>query len=241
MIKVLAAELSDQGRLSRGKRYWAEDAVVDIVVGHGAVTAVIQGSRPDPYVVTIEATEGTGVPSKREVWITCTCPDDGVETEACKHAVAALFALSDEVAIEPALIERWRTGSAQAAPGGRDRSRRGRATATRAADGRTRAPIPSRHPAIRSPTSWRCCSAPPTEPSPPEFPDVTPIQHTDIRDRQLSDVLADAIEHLAIDWGDVQGSGRGQPLRLPPSSPSPLGIDAARLTRSTVRAYSPRP
>ena len=45
MIKVLAAELSDQGRLSRGKRYWAEDAVVDIVVGHGAVTGVIQGSR----------------------------------------------------------------------------------------------------------------------------------------------------------------------------------------------------
>ena len=77
MIKVLAAELSDQGRLSRGKRYWAEDAVVDIVVGHGAVTAVIQGSRPDPYVVTIEATQGTGVPSKREVWISCTCPDDG--------------------------------------------------------------------------------------------------------------------------------------------------------------------
>ena len=35
----------------------------------------------------------------------------------------------------------------------------------------------------------------------PEFPEVTPIQHTGIRDRQLSDVLADAIEHLAIDWG----------------------------------------
>ena len=46
MIKVLAAEMSDQGRLSRGKRYWADDAVVDIVVGHGAVTAEIQGSRP---------------------------------------------------------------------------------------------------------------------------------------------------------------------------------------------------
>ena len=112
MIKVLAAELSDQGRLSRGKRYWIEDAVVDLVVGHGAVTAVIQGSRPDPYVVTIEATEGKGVPSKREVWITCTCPDDGMEL-ACKHAVAALFALSDEVAVEPALLERWRTGSSR--------------------------------------------------------------------------------------------------------------------------------
>ena len=46
MIKVLAAEISDQGRLSRGKRYWADDAVVDIVVGHGAVTAEIQGVPP---------------------------------------------------------------------------------------------------------------------------------------------------------------------------------------------------
>ena len=53
MIKVLAAEMSDQGRLARGKRYWTDDAVIDIVVGHGAVTAEIQGSRPEPYVVTI--------------------------------------------------------------------------------------------------------------------------------------------------------------------------------------------
>jgi SWIM zinc finger len=198
MIKVLAAELSDQGRLSRGKRYWAEDAVVDIVVGHGAVTAVIQGSRPDPYVVTIEASQGTGVPSKREVWITCTCPDDGVETEACKHAVAALFALSDEVAIEPALIERWRTGSARRRP----------APAAGLAE-----VVPIRR---EQPQAASAPEPPPRDPvadelamllgaphgaAPPEFPDVQPIQHTDIRDRQLSDVLADAIEHLAIDWG----------------------------------------
>ena len=44
MIKVLAAELSDQGRLSRGKRYWSEDAVVDIVVGHGAAVGAFQNA-----------------------------------------------------------------------------------------------------------------------------------------------------------------------------------------------------
>ena len=200
MIKVLAAELSDQGRLSRGKRYWAEDAVVDIVVGHGAVTAVIQGSRPDPYVVTIEATQGTGVPSKREVWITCTCPDDGVETEACKHAVAALFALSDEVAIEPALIERWRTGSSRrrpAAPSGLAEVvplRRAQPTA---------APASEPEPPPRDPVADELAMllGAPNGATSPEFPDFTPIQHTGIRDRELSDVLADAIEHLAIDWG----------------------------------------
>lgn len=114
MIKVLAAEMSDQGRLQRGKRYWADSAVVDIVVGHGAVTAEIQGSRPMPYVVTIEATPGAGVPGKREVWVRCTCPDDaGTGVEACKHAVAAFFALSDEVAIDPDLLDRWRGGSGE--------------------------------------------------------------------------------------------------------------------------------
>ncbi len=102
MIKVLAAEMSDQGRLARGKRYWADDAVIDIVVGHGAVTAEIQGSRPQPYVVTIEASGGSGVPGKREVWAQCTCPDDaGTGVDLCKHAVAAFFALADEVTIEP--------------------------------------------------------------------------------------------------------------------------------------------
>ena len=196
MVKVLAAELSDQGRLSRGKRYWAEDAVVDLVVGHGAVTAVIQGSRPDPYVVTIEATQGTGVPSKREVWITCTCPDDGMEL-ACKHAVAALFALSDEVAIEPGLIERWRTGS----------NRRRPATAGLAEVVPIRRdPVevaPAGEPATsRDPIAEEVgmLLGAPDGASLPEFPTVTTIQHVGIRDMQLADVLHDAIDHLEINW-----------------------------------------
>lgn len=201
MIKVLAAELSDQGRLSRGKRYWAEDAVVDVVVGHGAVTAVIQGSRPDPYVVTIEASEGQGVPSKREVWMTCTCPDDGVEM-ACKHAVAALFALSDEVAIEPALLDRWRAGSnrgrpatpglAEVIPIRRDSRRATERIAT--AD---QPPEPPRDPVADE--IGMLLSAPDGA-TLPEVPVVPPLQHTGIRDRKLAEVLADAIAHLEVNW-----------------------------------------
>src|SRR5262245_35592902 len=178
MIKVLAAELTDQGRLSRGKRYWAEDAVVDLVVGHGAVTAVIQGSRPDPYVVTIEATEGTGVPSKREVWITCTCPDDG-EMEACKHAVAALFALSDEVAIEPALLVRWRSGSRRKPAGGALAEvvplRRNEPQAAPAR--RTPEPEPP-DPVVEE---LAVLLAAPNGASPPEFPQIVPVVHAGIR------------------------------------------------------------
>ncbi len=110
MIKVLAAEMSDQQRLARGKRYHSDAAVVDIVIGHGVLTAEVQGSRPEPYVVTIEADGGDGVPGRREIWAQCTCPDDdGSGASLCKHGVAAMFALSDEVSIEPELLNRWRT------------------------------------------------------------------------------------------------------------------------------------
>ena len=111
MLKVLAAELSDSGRLGRGKELWAANAVVDVVVGHGAVTAEVQGSRSQPYVVTVETEPGSGTPRKADLWVQCTCPDDaGTGGDACKHVVAALFALSDEVAVEPELLERWRGG-----------------------------------------------------------------------------------------------------------------------------------
>ena len=208
MIKVLAAELSDQGRLSRGKRYWADDAVVDLVIGHGAVTAEIQGSRRDPYVVTIEATAGTGVPSKREVWISCTCPDDGAATEACKHAVAALFALSDEIAIEPELIGRWRGGPATSMP---ERSDAAESAPTGLAE-----VVPLRPDrAAELPHERRPERPPPRDPAldevalllaapngtaAPQYPEVTPIAHPAIRDRLLAEVLEDALDHLAINW-----------------------------------------
>ncbi len=221
MIKVLAAELSDQGRLSRGKRYWADDAVIDIVVGHGAVTAEIQGSRSEPYVVTLEASGGSGVPTKRELWVQCTCPDDtGTGLDACKHAVAALFALSDEVAIDPTLIDRWRASRRQV----RDREE---ATVTslptidrgddRLRDDRLRgdglrdepedgdgvdADVIELHPARIDPVgdTISMLLQSPTGAAPPSFPDPSPIDHPGIRDRLLAEVLDDALDHLAIRW-----------------------------------------
>ena len=211
MVKVLAAELSDQGRLSRGKRYWTDDAVVDIVVGHGAVTAEVQGNRPDPYVVTLEAAGGSGVPTKRELWVQCTCPDDtGTGADACKHAVAALFALSDEIAVEPELVDRWRQ-SARAARG-HDAAVTRLPTATSDdldGDAEDEAPAGSEREAdvielrprpdpdlaaiallLQAPTGAPLA----------ELPEVVPIEHTGLRDRQLADVLDDALDHLGIRW-----------------------------------------
>jgi hypothetical protein len=211
MIKVLAAEMSDQGRLARGKRYWADDAVVDIVVGHGAVTAEIQGSRPQPYVVTIEASGGAGIPGKRDVWAQCTCPDDtGTGVDLCKHSVAAFFALADEVTIEPELVDRWRASAR------RPRADEPRVDPPEVADGdddggddldddidddgpgadvielrpRSVAESDAISPLLRAPAGA----------SAPVFPDVDEVDHGPIRQRLLGEVLDDALDHLAIRW-----------------------------------------
>lgn len=221
MIKVLAAELSDQGRLSRGKRYWADDAVVDIVIGHGAVTAEVQGGRPEPYIVTIEAEGGSGVPTKREIWVQCTCPDDsGFGNEACKHAVAAMFALSDEVAIDPTVVERWRASRRSI-----DRSNVTDLPRPSAPDDTEERERPAdviplrrtwrdevdaaRPPAPEVPTEPEhdpeideiaVLLASPSGSPPPELPTPEPLSHPPGASGLLADVLADALDHLAIRW-----------------------------------------
>lgn len=204
MIKVLAAELSDQGRLSRGKRYWADDAVVDIVIGHGAVTAEVQGGRQQPYVVTLEAAGGSGVPSKRELWVQCTCPDDaGTGANACKHAVAAMFALADEVAIEPELVDRWRQSARAARTGDTVRPLHPPATSeSESIDDEARdAEVIELRPRIdHELESIAILLQAPAGAAPPEFGEVEPISHAGIRDRLLAEVLDDALDHLAIRW-----------------------------------------
>jgi hypothetical protein len=111
MLRVLAAEMSDAARLSRGKRYWSDQAVIDLHVGPGVATAEVQGSRRSPYVAVLRVGPGSGAPSRRDVDVACSCPDDdGTGIHACKHVVAALFALADEVSIEPEVLQRWRGG-----------------------------------------------------------------------------------------------------------------------------------
>jgi hypothetical protein len=52
---------------------------------------------------------GDGMPLRRDISFTCTCPDDGNwDGYACKHVVATLFTLSDELLLEPDLLDLWR-------------------------------------------------------------------------------------------------------------------------------------
>jgi hypothetical protein len=108
-MKVLAAEMSDPSRLRRGKQYAKDGSVLDIVIDPGTVTCEIQGSRSTPYIAMVTVTPGNGMPLRRDVGYTCTCPDnDNWDNYACKHVVATMFTLSDEFLLEPELLDLWR-------------------------------------------------------------------------------------------------------------------------------------
>ena len=190
MLKVLAAEMSDPGRLLRGKRLRADDAVVDLVIGHGAATAVVQGSRPDPYVVTLLTRAGKSVPTRRDLTVRCTCPDDdALGGGACKHAVAALFALADEVSLDLDALARWRQSEAFAAsdPEGGDHETE---------EGHDAPPAPV-DPLIAELTDLL---RPPRGKRLPALPELTAPDAARIPDRLVADVLDDALAHLRVRW-----------------------------------------
>ncbi len=109
MMKVLAAEMSDPSRMRRGKQYAKDGSVLDIVIDPKTVTCEIQGSRSTPYIAVLSVKPGDGMPLRRDISFTCTCPDDGNwDGYACKHVVATMFTLSDEFLMEPELLDLWR-------------------------------------------------------------------------------------------------------------------------------------
>ena len=185
MLRALAAELSDPGRFSRAKAYARDGAVIDIDIGPGEVRATIQGSRYEPYVASVYVAPSDDhdsllglIPDRDELRATCSCPDDGPYGGAfCKHALAALLALADEVTIEPAVLARWRSGDADGGsdePAGRapiapaGRRRRGRRRARHRVGGAGPDPGPAGPPgpaagddggraAARTATTWPGC------------------------------------------------------------------------------------
>jgi hypothetical protein len=213
MMKVLAAEMSDPSRLRRGKQYAKDGSVLDIVIDPGTVTCEIQGSRSTPYIAVVSVTPGDGMPLRRDVTFTCTCPDnDNWDDDACKHVVATLFTLSDELLLEPDLLDLWRgrgpddedtdehtdedTGDATASLGvGSERTGR-----------HLRLVRPGEPaPAPREPLAPHV--DPLAEllriPDGASLPEVTAIERVDPelpRSRMLAAVVRDALANLRIEW-----------------------------------------
>ncbi len=216
MMKVLAAEMSDPSRLRRGKQYAKDGSVLDIVIDPGTVTCEIQGSRSTPYIAVVAVTPGDGMPMRRDVTYTCTCPDDNNwDNYACKHVVATLFTLSDEFLLEPELLDVWRNRST-------DRNELDDDDNNDDADGRDD-PLPigvgsartGRHLRLVRPgegaVQSRVPAPPPIDPladllripAGTELPTVDTIERIEPqlpRSRDLAGVLRDALGHLRIEW-----------------------------------------
>jgi hypothetical protein len=206
MMKVLAAEMSDPSRLRRGKQYAKDGSVLDIVIDPGTVTCEIQGSRSTPYIAVVAVTPGDGMPLRRDVTFTCTCPDnDNWDDSACKHVVAALFTLSDELLLEPELLDLWRNRVADV-----DEDTDDATLSFRVGSGKTGRHLRLVRPGERTPSE--------REPEPPRsdpladllripdgaaLPDVTTIERIDPelpRSRELAAVVRDALGNLRIEW-----------------------------------------
>ena len=136
MLRALAAELSDPARFTRAKVYARDGLVLDIVVEPGVVRGEVQGSRYDPYVTELHvggADRDVGsartevallIPERDEIAASCTCPDSDTWGGAlCKHVLATVLVLADEITIEPELLAHWRS-----APPAASRPRTARAT-----------------------------------------------------------------------------------------------------------------
>ncbi len=116
MLRAVAAEVSDPARFGRAKAYARDGAVFDIEVEPGEARGLVQGSRYEPYVTTVYAAPADelgsllgAVPEADELLATCSCPDES-PGGFCKHALATLLVLADEITIEPSVLARWRSG-----------------------------------------------------------------------------------------------------------------------------------
>jgi hypothetical protein len=216
MMKVLAAEMSDPTRLRRGKQYAKDGSVLDIVIDPGTVTCEIQGSRATPYIAVVAVKPGDGMPLRRDVRFTCTCPDDdNWDNYACKHVVATMFTLSDEFLLEPELLDLWRdraterddledpgddVGDVDATPEHAERPgerRRGHlrlvGSDANEQDRRFSAPPPHVDPLgelLRIPQGAAL----------PDVADIERIEPQLPRSRELAAVLRDALGNLRIEW-----------------------------------------
>ncbi len=117
-LAELGSRAAEGQRLARGRRYQRDGLVADLDVGPGWVSAVVAGSRAEPYSVSIACKAANenerqaaridvagAVPRPLDVAFTCICPDWG---DPCKHGIAVLLEFAHEVDDDPRLLLSWR-------------------------------------------------------------------------------------------------------------------------------------
>ena len=124
LLSVAVAGMAEPSRFRRGRAYLSERAVARLEVSPGLLHAIVVGSRPEPYGVNVEVqlvprpADLTEEPTREQVMrlmpdsddlrVSCTCPDD---ESPCKHVIAALLSLANELTERPDLMIEWVCGS----------------------------------------------------------------------------------------------------------------------------------
>lgn len=124
LMSVAVAGMADPARFRKGRAYLTEHAVTRLEIDVGRLSATVIGSRPQPYQVEVLVTVMPPVdaptpaalrlhlnrltPEAEHMQVRCTCPDPELP---CKHVVATLLALSNELVSRPNLLLHWRCES----------------------------------------------------------------------------------------------------------------------------------
>lgn len=104
----MAIDLGDPGRMSRARKLHRAGLVGAVHVESGRLsTTVFEDDRALDVTVSLSLPlrRGTLVPDVSAVsTTTCGCEDDGV---VCKHVLAAVLALAEEVEADPEVLQLW--------------------------------------------------------------------------------------------------------------------------------------
>ncbi len=211
LLGVAMAGMAEPGRFRRAKACVADRSVTRLELMPGILRATCRGSHPEPYQVIVSvpsvAPPATAdpaswrsqmtrlVPDGDDILFSCTCPDEG---DPCKHGIAAVLALAQEITGRPELILAWRCGD-----GPEVRSRRRTDAARPATPVGERRPPPAPRVDPYATPEWRAfVGAGSPTPRPPHLPSQTSAVKRSAIDvtgaEALTEAMLDAL--VSVTW-----------------------------------------
>lgn len=105
-IANLAIDLGDPGRMAKARRLHRSGSVSAIDVESGAAHASVTDADGEIYDVTITvvAPPAQELPMANDLLAECSCDDTG---DACRHGLAAMLGIAEEVEADVRVIDRW--------------------------------------------------------------------------------------------------------------------------------------
>ncbi len=112
-VANLAIDLGDPGRMAKARRLHRSNSVSAIDFESGEAHATVTDSDGELHDVTIKvvAPPAQQLPAASDVLTECSCDDAG---DSCRHALAAVLGIAEEVEVDARVIDRWTGAEAPA-------------------------------------------------------------------------------------------------------------------------------